>query len=126
MEEKRTKELVPFPLDQKRRLELGQELALLNRRRVNIEVDRSATTAQFNADLKLINKDIDRVSLALENGIEEKEAEVMAMLNAPEPGKKSILSVSDNRVIRIESMSPAEMQDEFPFGETTEGPTGSE
>lgn len=101
---------------------LGEELAALNQTVFELEADKKTRLAEFSARLKEFEQQIQITAGKISSGVDTEQVEVMHLMDTPAPGRKSILRLDTNAVLRVEDMSPQEQQHSFGFEE----PEGAE
>jgi len=111
----RTYEKLPRPLTDEEVIEAGHELARQIRRLAEIEQERKAFLAQLRAEHLAVREQTAELTMALNNGWREADVEVLAMMDTPSPGTKTIIRLDTNTEVRTVPMTDAERQDNFGF-----------
>ena len=121
MSEERTFETVRREFNADERRKLGETLARTVQDLVDNKQARVAAVADFTAKHKAFEMEAIRLTDCLNKGFEQVEVEIMVMLDFPRPGMKQFLRADNNQVIRVEAMTPREMQNSFGFSEPDDG-----
>jgi hypothetical protein len=119
--ENRTFETVKKTFTENERRRLGETLARTVQQIVDNKQARLSAAADFQAKHKALEMEAIRLTDCVNRGFEEVEVEVMTMYDRPRPGKKQILRVDNNEVVRTEDMTPLELQSSFGFPEPEGG-----
>lgn len=96
---------------------LGEALARENQTIYDLREQKASAVASLTASIKAANKRAADLTAKINNGYELREVEVLAMLETPRPGLKTIVRIDNNEEIRVEPMTLQEMQGSFGFGE---------
>lgn len=104
---------VTYTSDQLR--ELGQQLARENQEVYNLERKKKLDNAEISLQIKAANDKAAETTTKINNGYEMEEIEVMAMMDSPSEGMKTIIRVDTSEPIRTAPMTPEERQRRFNF-----------
>jgi hypothetical protein len=104
-----------FTLDELR--ELGAKLATEVQALLDLREQKSATLADFSAQIKSAEQVVRDTTLKIAQRSEDREIEVLEILSTPRPGWKRIIRIDDNTTLRELPMTTAEMQQDFSFSE---------
>ena len=96
--------------------QLGDELAMETDRLLELNSQKTLTTAAWNTEKKTLEASIARLAGKIKARGEHRELECQVMLNMPEPGRKTIVD-PDGQVQAIEAMAEFEKQEAFNFQE---------
>jgi hypothetical protein len=72
--------------------------------------EKKQADSTLGAAIKTAEKTVFDLQEKLSQGYELVEVEVMALMNEPEPGRKQIIRIDTSQVLRVEMMTPRELQ----------------
>jgi hypothetical protein len=110
-------ESVKYEFTQDEIRELGKALAIEGARLDEVKGERAATLADFKARMEAIAGRQRELQSQINNGYKLVEVEIMVMYDKPAPGKKQILRLDTNSILREEPMTARELQGTFGFHE---------
>lgn len=102
-------ELVKCTLTSDELRNMGQQLARENQAVYNLEKEKKLFTADITAKIKAANGVCEATTDTLNNGYEMRDAQVMYLMDDPEPGLKKVVRCDDYSLVRSEPMTPAEI-----------------
>lgn len=115
--EKRLYEAIKYTFTETEIRELGEALAREQQTAFDLAEHKTATVAEFLANLKAVKGRVADLVKKINNGYELREVECMVMLETPRPGMKRLVRLDNHQPIRDEPMTAAEMQTSFGFQE---------
>jgi len=81
---------------------------------------KTQTNTIINAQIKTAEKNVWDLQEKLATGYESIEVEVVAMMDTPQPGQKTIIRADTSEKVRVEPMTARERQSSFGFTEPQE------
>src|SRR5262245_6800153 len=100
--ETRLYEAIERKLKPEELLALGEELADLNQLQIELVANKKTTLAEFTARRQEIDQQIAIIAGKIHTGIDTEQVELIILMDTPRPGRKSILRMDTNEVLRIE------------------------
>ena len=97
--------------------ELGGALAREAQIVFDLREQKKNATASLTASITAANKRVGDLTTKINNGYEMREVEVIAEMDKPRPGIKTIWRVDTGEELRKEPMTMQEMQQSFGFPE---------
>lgn len=114
---KQTKEFLKYEFTHEEIHAKGIELARISSEAQSIENERKAVAAEFKAKIDTKDAEIGVLGNHINNGYEYRYIQCTVILNQPNSGKKTIVRNDTNETVRVEDMTPDEMQSELEFDE---------
>jgi len=114
---KQAKEFLKYEFTHDEIHQKGIELARLSTESQSIENERKAVAAEFKAKLDTKDAEIAVIGNHINNGYEYRYIQCTIILNQPNTGKKTVTRNDTGEVVKIEDMTPDEMQSELEFDE---------
>lgn len=103
-------------------VELGRELASLNSKYAQLDLDKKAAVSDFKNRLENCQASISRVSDKLNLGEEYRATDCEIVFNQPHSGWKTVVRKDTGEFVRDEAMTPGEMQMELELNAPVELP----
>lgn len=113
-------ESVEYRFTDEELLALGKQLAHENQLVYNLRAAKVAEMASLNADIKVAEKTAAELTGKIERKSEMRETEVVAVMDRPRPGLKTIARADNGLEIRVAVMSLEEQQSTLDFGDKPE------
>jgi hypothetical protein len=113
--EERHFEKVKYIFNEAERRELGEALARENQTVIDLKEEKKAKVAEFAALIEAANKRALDLVTRIISGYEEREVEVLVLLETPRPGLKRVIRVDTNETLFDLPMTISEMQSSFGF-----------
>lgn len=95
--------------------ELGQKLARETQNVFDLRDRKKEIDADISAQIKTAEGRVSGLTVALNNGYEMREVEVLVLLDTPKTGVKRIIRADNNEQLRDEPMTLEEKQHGFGF-----------
>lgn len=115
MTDKRQYESLKFTFTQDEVRDLGQRLARETQTVYDLEQAKKEYDADMGSKIKAANGRVADVTTRVNNGYEMREVEVLVMYDEPSMGRKRIMRLDTNSIVREEAMTVDEMQRGFGF-----------
>jgi hypothetical protein len=109
-------ESIEYRFDDNELLALGKELARHNQQIYDLRNERSAAMASLTGSIKQTEKRAAELTGKIERKMEMREVEVVAVLDRPRPGLKTIVRADNGVDVRIAVMTAQEQQSTLDFG----------
>ena len=104
---------MPIPFEDGQFQQLAEDLADLNHQLKELKEEKKESSAGFKRRIDAIQEEIDSKSDLIQEGGELKEIDLIAHLDVPEEGKKTIFRNGKN--IGVEDMTQEDRQREMPL-----------
>jgi len=112
---KTTNEYLKYQFTEQELKEISKKLAYENKNFDELEDAKKSVVSEFSSKLNSSRAAITKLSNNINNGYEYRDIECHILLNNPIDGQKTIVRTDSGEIVRIEEMSPAEMQEELEF-----------
>jgi hypothetical protein len=109
-------ESIEYRFDDHELLALGKELARHNQQIYDLRNERSAVMASLTGSIKQTEKEAAEITGKIERKMEMREVEVVAVMDRPRPGLKTIVRADNGIDVRIAVMTLEEQQSTLDFG----------
>jgi hypothetical protein len=116
MQDKLT-EILPVPLTEEDKLELGAQIAQFEIEVEEIEHDKKTDNDLYNSRLKEKSAEALQLSKQLKSGTKDAEVECYWGLDDPKPGQKTLYRYDTGEVVRITSMQINDSQMDLPLND---------
>jgi hypothetical protein len=98
-------------------LALGKQLARTNQEVYNLRAEQKATVASLSASIKETEKRAADLTMKIERKSEMREVEIVAVMDRPRQGLKTIVRADNGEELRIAVMTLEEQQATLDFGD---------
>lgn len=102
--EKTTTRILPVPLTEEEKLELGNKIAELEIEIESIEADKKSDNDHYNSKIKSKSSEALSLSKELKAGTKDVEIDCEWYMNEPEEGKKTLKRLDTFEVVEITEM----------------------
>lgn len=99
-------------------LALGKQLAHANQTIYDFRSEKEAAVASLNSSIKTAEKEAADLTTKIERKSELREVEVVAVMDKPRVGLKTIVRADNGKEVRVAVMSLEEQQGTLDLGET--------
>ena len=110
-------EKVKYFFNEQERRELGEILARENQTLMDLGEQKKARVAEFAALIEGAKKRAMDLVTKIISGYEEREVEVMILMETPRPGMKRVIRMDNNETLFDLPMTVGEMQGSFGFAD---------
>ena len=110
-----TNEYLKYQFTEQELKEISKKLAYENKNFDELEDAKKSVVSEFSSKLNSARAAITKLSGNINNGYEYRDIECHILLNNPIDGQKTTVRSDSGEIVRIEEMSPAEMQEELEF-----------
>jgi len=90
--------------------EFSKKLAYENKQLEELEEAKKTVAAEFSSKIQSAKSQISKLATNINNGYDYREIKCEILFDVPETGYKTIKRLDTNEVVRVEEMTPQELQ----------------
>lgn len=113
-------ESVEYRFSDEELLALGKQLARANQEIYTLQAEKDAAITTLKGSIKAAEKTVQELTTKIERKSEMRDVEVIAVMDRPRAGLKTIVRADTGAELRIAVMSLEEQQSSFNFGDDDE------